>query len=572
MDTIILLDDEDPPCSHIHIPVGIFKVSDIVREADSKSLKKVLPRVEWKLFKDYETKRFPKCVYENKCFAHFGFFVDLLIRCVLYQEFRESCDISQSPEQSVLQKIASGTSWRNLLPEMVNISRIPMEPSLPEKLPGSIMSLLNKIARDTKIMFENIKDKLMFSKEIISGNIMGHPDVFDSESVVEFKAISKPSTNGRLHFAQVASYAALLRDKGMKINHISIFYALHKEQKIVLDIKDWDHKPLLTLLSSTASKMGNSNFSPLLGGEEYNKAKKTKANKQMMAIENSPCNTEEELHFRVVVLMGRIRDPLLGNHIHGVGMLLDSIGEQYNKPVQAFLSHCGTFPKYDCELIKRKLHERKLTAYCHLPYYINLVNPSTSKYPDPIESLFIIIEEIKLSSKLGFHGCVIHCGKNIGKLNYTYKEAWDKMKHYTLWILVNVEDSKCPLLLETPASQGTEMLGDIMEYIRFYREIIAEYPAYYRKVKNKESNGIPFGLCIDTCHVYASGYDPIDYLLTVECELGKAINLIHFNDSLEPKGSKKDRHFCPGMGYIGAAGLLPVYQWALSHNIPMVIE
>ena len=73
--------------------------------------------------------------------------------------------------------------------------------------------------------------------------------------------------------------------------------------------------------------------------------------------------------------------------------------------------------------------------------------------------------------------------------------------------------------------------------------------------------------------VFQSDYYPIDYLTTIEAEVGSnAVKLIHFNDSLEPKGSKLDRHFPPTAGHIGPAGLLPVYEWGCLHNVPMVIE
>lgn len=436
---------------------------------------------------------------------------------------------------------------------------------MPEVLPGSLMALFNKVARDAKALFENIvkdpKEKFVFNDEISKGIIEGHPDVYYNIGVVEIKCISKPSTNCVDHFAQVSSYAALLREKGLKIEQICIFYALHKEQKILIDISDWDHKPLLNLLTKTAENMKEESVSIM--GSNGNMARlSAKVVKMKEAIDNSPCNTHEELVFKINML-NMVKHPHLGHHVHGVGQLMDSIDMFSDIPIQCFLSHNGKFPDYNCENIKKRLKEKSLLpAFCHLPYFINLCCPKTSKFPDEIESLFLINQEIKIASSMGFSGCVIHVGKNVSKLCYNNSEAWNKMKHYTLWVLCNIENVNCPLLLETPAGQGTEMLTEIMDFIKFYREIISDYPEYYKKVKNKDIEGIcPFGICIDTCHVWACGYNPIDYIQTVECELGKdVIKLIHFNDSLEPKGSRKDRHFMACGGYIGAAGLLPVYN------------
>src|SRR5690606_33185561 len=81
------------------------------------------------------------------------------------------------------------------------------------------------------------------------------------------------------------------------------------------------------------------------------------------------------------------------------------------------------------------------------------------------------------------------------------------------------------------------------------------------------------GLCVDTCHVFASGVDPLTYLKHWETYVKDIpIRLIHFNDSATVQGSHKDRHATPGTGYIGMAKLDAIAKWCYDRNIPMVRE
>jgi deoxyribonuclease-4 len=88
-------------------------------------------------------------------------------------------------------------------------------------------------------------------------------------------------------------------------------------------------------------------------------------------------------------------------------------------------------------------------------------------------------------------------------------------------------------LLETPAGAGTELLTKIEDFINFVKKI----------------NHPNFGICMDTCHVFASGYDPYNYLCKlIENDLIPI--LIHFNDSKMELASRKDRHEFIGKGKI----------------------
>jgi len=87
------------------------------------------------------------------------------------------------------------------------------------------------------------------------------------------------------------------------------------------------------------------------------------------------------------------------------------------------------------------------------------------------------------------------------------------------------------------------------------------------------------GVCLDTCHMFAAGHDlttagGIDAMLA---ELSAAagpsrLKLVHANDSMDPLGSKKDRHESIGKGYIGAEPLRTLLAHPALATLPFVVE
>ena len=86
------------------------------------------------------------------------------------------------------------------------------------------------------------------------------------------------------------------------------------------------------------------------------------------------------------------------------------------------------------------------------------------------------------------------------------------------------------LILETSSGQGTELLNNYQEFLDFYN-------SFTKKEKNY------FKLCIDTCHVWASGYELQEiFNLTIKNDNMNDIAVIHVNNSKNPKNSHLDRH------------------------------
>ena len=120
------------------------------------------------------------------------------------------------------------------------------------------------------------------------------------------------------------------------------------------------------------------------------------------------------------------------------------------------------------------------------------------------------------------------------------------------------------LLIETTAGQGT-VVGDHFEHLAYI----------IKKVETK----IPIGVCIDTCHIFAAGYDIrnekawTSTLKEFEQIVGlKHLYALHVNDSMHPLGSRKDRHASLGKGHIGIEGFEAMMQINTLKTIPKYLE
>ena len=123
-------------------------------------------------------------------------------------------------------------------------------------------------------------------------------------------------------------------------------------------------------------------------------------------------------------------------------------------------------------------------------------------------------------------------------------------------------DTAATVLIETMAGQGSEIGGTFEEM----GEIL-------RRVELQEKVGV----CLDTCHVFAAGYDIVHDLNGVLEQFDRHIGLdrlkaLHVNDSLFPLESHKDRHAPIGKGCIGLDALLALVNHPALTQLPMILE
>ncbi len=176
----------------------------------------------------------------------------------------------------------------------------------------------------------------------------------------------------------------------------------------------------------------------------------------------------------------------------------------------------------------------------HASYLLNLASPEKENVKRSVSAL---IDEIERCAQLGVPNLVFHPGAHMGEgvdagikrivggLNEVHKKA---------------KAGSVQVLLETTAGQGTS-IGHEIEHLG---RILAG-------VRNPDS----LGVCVDTCHVFAAGYDLTSdagyekLASEIERFVGfERVKCIHVNDSLRPCGSRVDRHDHIGKGEIGLGG------------------
>ena len=230
-----------------------------------------------------------------------------------------------------------------------------------------------------------------------------------------------------------------------------------------------------------------------------------------------------------------------------------------DKPVQIFTGS----PKFwkrpqhnqsDISKTCKFVTENNLQVFIHSIYLINLSKPADIFMEKAYDCL---VYELDIGVRMGFKGVVVHCGKS---LELTEEEAINNM-YQNIMIVYNNDKINLsnPLLIETSSGQGSETCWEIKKFKKFYSLFNSEQR---EKIK----------ICIDTCHVYAAGHDPLEYLQDWNDTFPGSIVLVHYNDSKESLGKKKDRHAYPGKGYIGKKQMDNIASWCIDNNLPMVIE
>jgi deoxyribonuclease-4 len=189
----------------------------------------------------------------------------------------------------------------------------------------------------------------------------------------------------------------------------------------------------------------------------------------------------------------------------------------------------------DCALFVKKRTVKPV--FTHTSYLINLATTNKEFHR---QSIAAMIDELDRAERLGIRGVVLHPGAHIGA---GAAAGIDQIARSLDQIHAALPNHKVVTLLETSAGQGScvgcsfEELGQIIKAVDDKKRL---------------------GVCFDTCHVFASGYElrtRDGYERTIEeidRHVGlKKIGLFHLNDSKKPLGSRVDRHEHIGRGQIG---------------------
>ena len=242
----------------------------------------------------------------------------------------------------------------------------------------------------------------------------------------------------------------------------------------------------------------------------------------------------------------------LGAHISSAGGVCKAFARADEVGCDTML----VFTKSNRQWAAKPLTDKDISAYkkaeaeyynifpvaVHASYLINIASPESEVWDKSYEALKV---EIERAAAFGIPLITFHPGSYMSSdeqaglaaiaegLRRLLKETADTVPETTI-------------CLETMAGQGTN-LGHRFEQLAQVLEACEKDPR--------------LGVCLDTCHVFAAGYDirtPETYEATL-AEFDRVVGLdqikvFHFNDSKYDLGERKDRHEHIGKGYIGLQG------------------
>lgn len=243
---------------------------------------------------------------------------------------------------------------------------------------------------------------------------------------------------------------------------------------------------------------------------------------------------------------------LIGSHVSKQKSLVTTVLglPDPRRPYQIFLSgpQNSRMSISEAELIAaaKAISDRKVQLFIHSQYIINLCTAASG---DDSWHTDLLIKNLQYGKTMGARGVVVHVGKSTTQ---TLEAAMSTMRSNILTAIEHASP-ECPLLLETPAGQGSEVLCETAAFLEFVSGIADPR----------------LRICVDTCHVFACGHDPADYIRASRSANPDLLKLVHFNDSATPCGSRLDRHAFCGQGHIGIAKMTEVAQVSAA---PLIIE
>lgn len=199
----------------------------------------------------------------------------------------------------------------------------------------------------------------------------------------------------------------------------------------------------------------------------------------------------------------------------------------------------------------------KIPVFSHASYLVNLASGKEDVLEKSIHGMGL---ELQRCAALGIKSTVLHPGSHGGAGVEAGLERFVK----AIDAVFAKNDSDVRILLETTAGQGTS-LGANFDELGY---IIAESAFSHR-----------LAVCVDTCHIFAAGYDLRDELSytetmqKLEAAVGiEKVDFFHLNDSKKGCGSRVDRHEHIGQGEIGQDGFRCLVNDPRFKDLPMALE
>ncbi|MCW4012646.1 MAG: deoxyribonuclease IV [Candidatus Bathyarchaeota archaeon] len=249
-----------------------------------------------------------------------------------------------------------------------------------------------------------------------------------------------------------------------------------------------------------------------------------------------------------------------------------SIADSIDKAVdRASLIGCNTFQIFtrsprmwkartlsdeEISAFKEKLGKTDISpVVSHMPYLPNLSSSNPEPYKRSIATLRLELERCNL---LGIPYLVTHLGSHLGK----GKEQGQKQIVNAIDTAISGLDKYPMLLLENTSGKTNEVGSTFIEIGAIIDRVSTDH----------------IGVCFDTCHAYARGYDIAtprgltETINEIESRVGMdKIKIVHLNDSKGELDSRMDRHNHIGEGNIGEKGFLNFLSSSFKEK-PLILE
>lgn len=559
------------------------------------------------------TKKYPPFVYAVKDYAFFGMLLDYIIRAGLRINLQQKIELGTDPVVQNVQNFSDDeminiATHINIYETSSNIYDIAKSALIltstlygktsydQEQIQNYIPTIIN-IIKELIIKWNlygmYLNGVIRFNTEYSHKEFAGHPDVVTDKCVLDIKTTGSFPKMAKQSCLQVLAYYALMKLVIPSIEYVGFILPMQRDI-VIYNVSNWDSSRYLELLSIHADKLVKNTqpklFESNLPGSNVIVIEADNIESlltQLLVISPSGDstgilgtkldNTSDKDKIKIAQdLLGKffleasIIEPLsrsgkfkIGGHISkGKNIeitLRDFTIKCPGLPCQMFLVNARSGRKNatligQLEGANKIIKETGLKYYTHAPYVINLCANQCDDSGDYWQQR-ILNENLDYTVAMGGRGVVVHTG---ARKKMSEESALSVMEHMVKIALTHATE-QCPLLLETPCGEGTEVCSKIEDFGNFFF-----------RFSTTERNKL--GVCIDTAHIHAAGYDPLLYLQHWEKFCPVEIKLVHYNDAAVPCGSHVDRHAPPGHGYIGEHKMRMVAEWCYERNIPMVHE
>ncbi|UGT59027.1 deoxyribonuclease IV [Nocardia asteroides] len=196
-----------------------------------------------------------------------------------------------------------------------------------------------------------------------------------------------------------------------------------------------------------------------------------------------------------------------------------------------------------------------IAVFIHAPYLLNVGSPDPAVLANTTAAL---AECLRRAALIGAAGVVLHAGSSITP---EFRAEALRRLPAVLGPLLDAAPAGPRLLIEPTAGGGAALASDSASTVEYFAALDDER----------------VGLCLDTCHLHAAGED-----LSTPFRLGKVLrglavavgrlDLLHVNDSQDPRGSKRDRHASLGTGFLGTGPLPGLFGSPVLRKVPVLVE